>query len=308
MSAPAKPTWERFNDALVGRCGYALLALATALGLLTDEGGTTSRVATLVIASAAAGWIYLSYTRIPAPRRSHQVRLYVFFAGLLTFASVLMLHQPVFFIFMISGFFYASVLRPLPLAVVGVGATSILVNSLISGIPTSTSGWTFYLAIIVVQTIAIGGGVIIGERINEQSEQRRQALAKLEAALAENAGLHAQLVAQAREAGILDERARLAREIHDTIAQGLIGIVTQLEAAEQARERPHDRDRYLGNAKQLARDSLVEARRSVEGTMPSALESRALPDALRDVARNWSAINGIAAEVTITGDVVGAAS
>ena len=61
---------------------------------------------------------------------------------------------------------------------------------------------------------------------------------ELEAATIENAGLHAQLLTQAREAGVLDERQRMAREIHDTIAQGLIGIVTQLEAADQARDRP----------------------------------------------------------------------
>ena len=47
----------------------------------------------------------------------------------------------------------------------------------------------------------------------------------------ENAGLHAQLLAQAREAGVLDERQRMAGEIHDTLAQGLVGIITQLEAA-----------------------------------------------------------------------------
>ena len=44
---------------------------------------------------------------------------------------------------------------------------------------------------------------------------------------------------------MLDERQRMAREIHDTIAQGLTGIVTQLEAAEQARDRPDDWQRHV---------------------------------------------------------------
>ena len=82
-------------------------------------------------------------------------------------------------------------------------------------------------------------------------------MARLEAALDENAGLHAQLMTQAREAGVLDERQRMAREIHDTIAQGLTGIVTQLEAAEQAADRPEDRQRHIRNAIGLARESLV---------------------------------------------------
>ncbi len=72
---------------------------------------------------------------------------------------------------------------------------------------------------------------------------------------------------------MLDERQRMAREIHDTIAQGLIAIVTQLEAADQARDRPADRDRHLDNAERLARESLTEARRSVEASMPTALEA-----------------------------------
>lgn len=56
--------------------------------------------------------------------------------------------------------------------------------------------------------------------------------------MAENEGLHAQLLTQAREAGVLDERQRMAREIHDTLAQGLTGIITQVQAAQGAGGRP----------------------------------------------------------------------
>ncbi len=137
----------------------------------------------------------------------------------------------------------------------------------------------------------------------EVSEQRRQAVARLETALDENAGLHAQLLTQAREAGVLDERQRMAREIHDTIAQGLTGIVTQLEAAEQARERPEAWQRHVRNAIGLARESLSEARRSVEGSRPEHLETARLPEALADVAREWTELNGVPVEVVTTGDV-----
>ena len=304
MNATTKPPWERFGDLLVARCGYVLLAVATILGLLEGPADATFRLTTLGIAGAATAWIYVLYTRMPEPRRDDHVRVGVFFVGVLAFASILMLRQPVFFVFMISGFFYASILRPLPLAVVGVGATSILVNSLIAGLPKTPEAWTFYLVIISVQTVVIGAGVFVGEKITEQNEERRQALARLEAATIENAGLHAQLLTQAREAGVLDERQRMAREIHDTIAQGLIGIVTQLEAADQARDRPADRDRHLENAERLARESLTEARRSVEASMPAALESGTLSDALGDVAREWSQINAIPVEVAVTGDVI----
>lgn len=300
----AKPTWERFGDAMVGWCGYVLLGLASVIALVVGRHDVPWLAATVAIAAAAAAWIYLVFTRLTPPRQAHRLRMGVFFIGVLVIGSILMVRSPLFFIFLISGFFYASMLRPLPLAFVGVFATSFLINTLIAGFPQSTEGWTFYVVIIAIQTLVIGAGSIVGEKVTEQNEERRQALAKLETALVENAGLHAQLLTQAREAGILDERARMAVEIHDTIAQGLIGIVTQLEAADQARDRPDEHERHLDNAERLARESLAEARRSVAASMPSALESGTLPDALASVTRQWSELNGIPAEVKVTGDVI----
>src|SRR6202050_5242221 len=69
-------------------------------------------------------------------------------------------------------------------------------------------------------------------------DELSQANCRLEATVAENAGLQQRLLTQAREAGMLDERQRMAREIHDTLAQGLTGIITQLQAAEQAADDP----------------------------------------------------------------------
>jgi signal transduction histidine kinase len=117
----------------------------------------------------------------------------------------------------------------------------------------------------------------------------------------ENAGLHAQLLTQAREAGILDERQRMAREIHDTLAQGLAGIITQVQAAEQARDRPEDWQRHLGHAAALARESLSEARRSVHAVRPEPLETARLPEALSEVVHRWSSMNGVPAELVTTG-------
>jgi signal transduction histidine kinase len=302
--ASTTSTWERYSDALIGWCGYILLAIPTALVLIGGGANPAGRPVTLAISAAAAAWIYVFHTRLPQPRVAHRLRVGVFFVGLLGFASVLMLREPLYFIFMISGFFYASLLRPLPLAFVGVGASSVLVNTLVAGIPQNPEAWTFYVVLIAIQTVVIGGGVVLGEKVSEQNEERRRALARLESALAENEGLHTQLLAQAREAGVLDERARMAREIHDTIAQGLTGIVTQLEAAEQSRDRPDDRDRHLDNAKRLARESLTEARRSVEASMPAALESATLQEALTDVAREWSELNGIPVDVASNGEAI----
>jgi signal transduction histidine kinase len=133
--------------------------------------------------------------------------------------------------------------------------------------------------------------------VTELSETNR----RLEATLAENAGLHEQLVTQAREAGILDERQRMAREIHDTLAQGLAGIITQLQAADQASADPAERRRHFEAATRLARDSLTEARRSVHALRPEPLERARLAGALRGVAEHWSALNAVPVQVVVTG-------
>jgi signal transduction histidine kinase len=305
MVPSTAPTWERYTDRLVGASAYAALAISVGIDLVLQTRDTTAeQLGTLAIAGLAAGWVFVMFTRMPGPCREHKVRTIVFFVGLLAFASVLMLRQPLYFVFMISGFFYASVIRPLPLAVAGVFATSVLINTLIAGLPQTPDGWTFYVVIVTVQTLAIGFGTVVGEKINDQNEDRKRTVVRLEAALEENAGLHAQLLTQAREAGVLDERGRMAREIHDTIAHGLTGIVTQLEAAEQAMDRPEDRQRHIDNALRLARESLTEARRSVEASRPEPLETASLPEALAAVANQWSAMNDIPVEVTTTGDPV----
>jgi len=300
---PAPSLYERWGDGLADWCPYVTLAVSSVVALAWSTDTAGERLVTAGLVVLATLWVYLGYTRAPRPRKAHQVRMIVYFIGLLAIASALSLREYIFFLFLITGFFHASVLRPWPVVFAGVFATSILVNTVIGGFPTNPQWWTIYIAIIVIQTLVIGAGVLLGEKLAEQSEQRRLTVARLEAALEENAGLHAQLLTQAREAGILDERQRMAREIHDTIAQGLTGIVTQLEAAEQAHDRPEDRQRHVRNAIGLARESLSEARRSVEGARPEHLENRRLPDALAEVARHWTKLNGVPVEVVTTGDV-----
>jgi signal transduction histidine kinase/PAS domain-containing protein len=90
------------------------------------------------------------------------------------------------------------------------------------------------------------------------------------------------LSAQSRHAAVLDERNRMARDMHDTLAQGFTGVIVQLEAAEDATSRGlHDEaGKHLGRARELARDSLKEARRSVQALRPQALDDVGLGHAL----------------------------
>jgi signal transduction histidine kinase len=93
----------------------------------------------------------------------------------------------------------------------------------------------------------------------------------------------------------------MAREIHDTIAQGLTGVITQLEAAGQVKADPTELQRRLDNATGLARESLAEARRAVQAVVPVPLEDRRLPDALEDVVARWSSLSGVPSELITTG-------
>lgn len=90
-----------------------------------------------------------------------------------------------------------------------------------------------------------------------------------------------ELAAAQREAGRLAERQRLAREIHDTLAQGLSSIVLLARAAETAApDTARERVREIGLT---ASDNLAEARRFVQALTPPALEDAPLPEALRRV-------------------------
>nr|BFE79043.1 hypothetical protein GCM10020093_016440 [Planobispora longispora] len=101
--------------------------------------------------------------------------------------------------------------------------------------------------------------------------------------------------------GVLEERARLAREIHDTLAQGLSGIITQLEAAEQAIDDPPAVRRRIALAKRLARDNLTEARRSVDALRPEPLRETDLGGALAAVAGRWQSTTGIPVTFSVDG-------
>ncbi|HEX6539357.1 MAG TPA: histidine kinase [Candidatus Dormibacteraeota bacterium] len=104
----------------------------------------------------------------------------------------------------------------------------------------------------------------------------------------------AHLSAVGREHAVLEERTRLAREIHDTLAQQLTGIVLQLEAAQTMIDRGSDRARSsVSLAHELARSALQEARRSVWNLRPAPLATTGLVAALEREVRALQERTGI---------------
>jgi len=110
-----------------------------------------------------------------------------------------------------------------------------------------------------------------------------------------------QLAATEREAGMLAERARLAREIHDTVAQGLASIQLLLHAVERADEN-HPAIDQVKLARETAATNLAETRRFIRELTPPALEEQSLEGALRRLAEHTTQTTRIPVHVTISGD------
>jgi PAS domain S-box-containing protein len=117
---------------------------------------------------------------------------------------------------------------------------------------------------------------------------------ELAQALAHQAMLAIQLnefAEQSRQSAVLEERNRMARDIHDTLAQGFTGVIVQLESAEDAMAccRRKEANEHLRRAGELARLSLNEARRSVHALRPQALQRDNFWDALKGIVKNTTA-------------------
>ena len=107
----------------------------------------------------------------------------------------------------------------------------------------------------------------------------------------------------ARSSAVVAERNRMARDIHDTLAQGFTGVIVQLEAASDADARglATAAGEHVDRAKQLARDSLQEARRSVRALRPRELEDKDLSEAIEVLIRKMTAGTGVVAKFTVNG-------
>jgi signal transduction histidine kinase len=302
--------WERWEQPAMAALPYVMLVIVASMTVVIKWGESTGDLLIdLGLAAAAGAWILWNFTLHPAWRQ--RPRRMVFFVVLAILMALLVLRAPWYGFFTFTGYLYAFYLPTGRARAAGVALIALITaTSQNGGLP---KHWTagavvIYLVIICINVGVAGALTWFGWVSAQQNDQRKQMVAELSEAnrrlksiLEENQGLHDQLLAQAREAGMLDERQRMAREIHDTLAQGLTGIITQLQAAERHGQSQDERRRHIDLATQLARDSLTEARRSVQAMQPEPLESARLPEALADVASKWTRIHGVPATVTTTG-------
>jgi signal transduction histidine kinase len=280
-------SWHRLNRLWHGM--FAVTLVAPTVIVLAQVGPVGDRLLCVGMAAGFGGWHWTLLARRPERwRRLWPMLLY--WSGATGFTVVLAGLHDAYTILLYSQY---------PLMFLTVGrwalAPTVALTALVGWrLRLWENGWDAALNLLTTTALAWVIALFVNA-VAEQSERRREALDALEKTRAE-------LAATARHTGMLEERQRLAREIHDTVAQGLTSVVTQLEAAEQALdEQPDQARRHLVMARRSARDGLTQVRRSVRDLRPDLLEGAPLTDALDRACRDWSADNGIPADLRVTG-------
>lgn len=268
---------------------YLLLVITTTLTLLNQPPG--SQVPSmLVLIAVFVVWHWWWAIRHRQWLEQRLLPMAVYFLGFLVCTTLLSLISFSFFPLYLIGFAIAFVVLPGGWAYGGV-----LVTAGVAFLAPRLLNPSFDNIAAIVGGGALASAAGWSIRALERSQQQ------LRAALAANIELQERLVADAREAGVTAERARLAAEFHDTVATGLTAIISQLDAMD-AELAPDDPARArLQTTAEVARDSLREARRSVAALRPAVLAGRTLASALAQVTSAFQRGHEIPVVLQISG-------
>ena len=276
---------------------FGLLALGSGLGLAEGDISAGELPIVVVVAAAmVAGYTAFFILRRPWTHSPPMVAAYL--VAMSAGWAILLRQSPTYFWLQPALFSQVFFMLParwtviLP-ALFGVAAVGVQFDYAASTepFPDRLLGVAMSLGI----TAAVGlFGVWVGTII-EESEERHDLIEQLEETRRE-------LAERERMAGIQAERQRLARELHDTVAQDLTAIIMQLRAAAAA-ERADEAEAYREAAERIAEAGLAEARRIVWALRPSTLETAGLVEALGRIVGEWRPHDGVRARLTVTGSV-----
>ncbi|MCX5416335.1 sensor histidine kinase [Streptomyces sp. NBC_00059] len=265
-----------------------LLAL-TAGRAVTDD---RPHAGWITAASAVCGLVYAVGPTLPCVRRSRRAAALWLAAVSACWLVLLALSSDAVWVAFPLYFLQLHLLsrRLGPAAVAATAAAAI------AGFAAHQHSFSPAMAIGPALGAAVAVAVVWGyQALYRESEHRRQLIEELTATRAD-------LAAAQHTAGVLAERDRLAREIHDTLAQGLSSIQLLLRAAERALpQAPQNAARYVDQARQAAVDNLAEARRFVAALTPPTLEGTTLADALERLCTTTSARHRLTARFHPTG-------
>ncbi|MYU54224.1 sensor histidine kinase [Streptomyces sp. SID7805] len=266
----------------------ALLALASVRAVAGDAPYAPGVIAAAVLLFA----VYVTGPALPRLRTSTPAAaLWLSVVALLWMVLLALTQDGVWLAFPL--FFVQLHLLPLRWALPAVAATT----------ATAVAGFGWHTHTLSIGTVigpglgaAVAVAVVLGyQALYRESEQRRRLIEELTAARSE-------LAAAEHAAGVLAERERLAREIHDTLAQGLSSIQLLLRAAERAiPQRPESALGHVRQARRAAVDNLAEARRFVRALSPPDLETGSLPAALERLGATTARTAGLAVHCQVSG-------
>lgn len=284
--------WERWVIAWHA-VFYVVLGLATALALADATASGGRRAASAVLSALLGGWYWAWVVRRRVWARP-MAQVLAYLGGAAALWAVLVVLHPAYLLVAFSA--YQQVISYLPTrraAVVGV----VVLSGLLSSLPL-LEGRAPSPKTLAIAALATGVGILSllwVDAIIRQSEDRHRLIAELQATRAE-------LARAERQAGTLAERERLAREIHDSLAQGVTSVAMLLEAAAaDLGPAPAVARGHVDAALATARDTLADARRFVWALQPEALERGSLADALSRVADTLARETGMAARLQVTG-------
>lgn len=253
----------------------ALAAVTAGLLLFDDRVAMHQRIAGLAVLVAWSGWYAATGARALRHEPDRLGLRYLLVA--VPLAAGLFAAHPAgaVMLFMIYPQLWA--LLTVRWAIAGTAATVGLTSAvMLAWMGPEPGRWRDVLVTAAVSLLlAVALGLWI-TRVIEQSRRRADLVREL-------AETRAELAAVSHHSGVVFERARLAREIHDTLAQGLASVLLQLEAAEaDLGDRPTARE-HLDRARHIVRENLDEARAMVSAGTPPPLRDSSLPIALRQV-------------------------
>jgi len=282
--------WKVVSHALF----YGTLPIAAMMALAGPSAGVAHAALEVGLLALLAAWY--SYWIV---RRGHDVARSsglgaLYFGGGALLWTALVALDPAYELLSFTGF--AQVLGYLPWrpAILAAAIATILVHA-----PHAVRAGSVGVDHVVFGLVGLGvlTLIILSLRaITEQSARRQRLIDALEAT-------REALARTERRAGVLEERQRLAGEIHDTLAQAFTSIVMLLEAAQAALgSESKEVGGHIEQSLHTARDALREARRLVWSLRPESLERGSLPEALHRATSQLADQTGLVARTVVTGD------
>jgi signal transduction histidine kinase len=278
---------------------YTPLAIATAVLLFLPGHSWRERMTGVVVSALTALWYHrwIEHVRADAGARALVHRLLLAFVGVVLTSILAVIHDAylVNLLMLVMHFFVALPVSWSVLLTILIAFPTGRMYDTHGQVPNVTSEVISVLFLRVPIMVMFG---VVVRTAAAQNEERRRLLDTLAAA--------------ERRAGVLEERQRLAREIHDTLAQGFAAIVMHLEQADVAtcNALPSDASAsvvrpHLDHARAIARENLEEARRMLTALRPELLDQTGgLGAAIERVASDWSRRSGIPCAFRVTGDVL----